>query len=340
MSTAGIPVLGSVTLSGATSIQRKERDYIIEHQIAGKDGGLVERVGSASTRWEIKGLLRETDADSQYQSILALLGTTSNLSIPTFGSGYFLAASGTIVFVESFGGNWIPGVGYPRYDYTLKLVSTGPQPAPSTPNLPVVIQLATDTSELGNRSVAQAALGANVSIGNVLVVVCAWGSLNSSVDDGGVTDNLGNIYTRKQINGSALGSPTFRTSLYTSPITVAGACTVTQAFTTHPTAELTFAIYECRIISATPTATAGSDAIGNLGYNLTLRTPPNVTFSAISAAYISPGVESNPLLTGGTVDIANHLDTVNALACGRNGTTWGITDQTHFLEGCASEASF
>jgi hypothetical protein len=129
---SGIPVLGSVILSGATSIVRKEHDYIQEHQIAGKDGGQIERVGSASTRWEIKGFLRESGADSDYQSLLALLGKNSNFAVPLFSSGYNLAVSGTNAYVESFGANWIPGYGYPRYDYTIKLVSTNPtQPAPT-----------------------------------------------------------------------------------------------------------------------------------------------------------------------------------------------------------------
>ena len=221
------PILGSVNLSGATSIIRKEHDYIQEHQIAGKDGGLVERVGSSSTRWEIKGMLRESGADGDYVSLKALLGTTSNLSIPFFSSGWNLCASGTNVFVESFQGNWMPGYGYPRYDYSLKLVATGKAPVTNNPILFSIVQKVSNSqaAAVGNSIVA--IFGTSLTIGNTIVVVaCGHGGTPA----GGTFTNFtcsdgSNTYTKVKQNtdqGNNLGAV-----IFSAPITVGGTLTVT-----------------------------------------------------------------------------------------------------------------
>lgn len=260
------PVLGSVNLSGATSIIRKEHDYIQEHQIAGKDGGLVERVGSASTRWEIKGALRESGADGDYNSLKALLGSISNLSIPMFNSGYNLCASGTNVFVESFGGNWMPGYGYPRYDYSLKLVSTT-TPAKILP-IPLVVKILQKASgsTTGGNNVSAVFPGA-VTIGNTIIAVAAG---RNGTPAGATfltytcTDNVSNSYSlakQSTDQGNNLGA-----AIFSAPITIGGTPTVTisKATGTVSNPNWIIEIYEVQGLASSTAASTGETQGGSL----------------------------------------------------------------------------
>lgn len=198
---SAIPILGTLTLSGAVSIIRKEHDYIQEHQIAGKDGGLVERVGSANTEFEIKGIIYDSGAEVQYKTLVAMSGTTQNLSIPFFNSGYYFSASGTKVTVQQVGANWVPGYGYPRYDYSLKLVATGA--APILPLVPILVQ-----KVVGNTAgTYQLSLNISAAVGNKLIVVFLI-STSDHVITGGptISDSVGNTWTTDVSENAGLQS--------------------------------------------------------------------------------------------------------------------------------------
>ena len=288
---AGIPVLGSLTLSGAVSIIRKEHDYIQEHQIAGKDGGLVERVGSDKTRYEIKGMFYESGADASYHTLLGMSGTTQTLSIPTFNPAFPFVKANSTCFVEYAAANWMPGYGYPRYDYDIKIVFQAP---PVT-----LVQFNAGTFATTTFGVP---LSGAVASGNEIVIVLAARSVTpgESAASGVFSDSLASIYNFDVDQWIVSGQA--EVIIAHTLLSAGGAFAVSGTVKANWT-QNSFAVYELQgLANSGPNATFQGNPACGAPFQAT-QTAGSITFSAV-AMRNTGGV----LTFTGTNDINDGLD--------------------------------
>jgi hypothetical protein len=141
---AGIPVLGElgsfdaqsfysgdfntgsyVILSGTQAVVVKLRDYVIEHSMPGREGGVMERIGSASDQIDIHGIFYEGQADYNLNQLQSLTRYTIGIQIPSFTNGAGLINSGSTVQFEDIGAVYVPGHGYPYYQWRWTGVISG-----------------------------------------------------------------------------------------------------------------------------------------------------------------------------------------------------------------------
>ena len=107
------PILGGLTLSGATHVVITDNDYVMEHQVPGMDGGIVERIGSDLFRIKIQGFSSSGDADKP--QFLAMLNTSQSLNVPSMAPSTSLFSGS--VYIKEFNIGPLAGRGYPVYSW-------------------------------------------------------------------------------------------------------------------------------------------------------------------------------------------------------------------------------
>lgn len=91
------------------------------------------------------------------------------------------------------------------------------------------VQGVSDTGAAGTTPEVLPAFGTNVAVGDLIVVLCGGDGGVTGLATG-VTDNLGNTYTRVPGFDIANGAGTLNLDCFYAVVTVAGACTITCAF--------------------------------------------------------------------------------------------------------------
>ena len=115
------PILGGLTLSGATHVVITDNDYVMEHQVPGMDGGIVERIGSDLFRIKIQGFSSSGDADKP--QFLAMLNTSQSLNVPSMAPSTSLFSGS--VYIKEFNIGPLAGRGYPVYSWVINTLASG-----------------------------------------------------------------------------------------------------------------------------------------------------------------------------------------------------------------------
>jgi len=116
----------TIYLSGVKVATFTVTDYVIEHEIPAREGGIVERLGSKQFRIKMQGFM--DPGDSTKSAILSQLSTVQQLTIPSVVSGDSVFSG--LVYVDEFHTGPVAGYGYPFYAYVLNMTMTPPPPAP------------------------------------------------------------------------------------------------------------------------------------------------------------------------------------------------------------------
>jgi len=111
----------SLTLSGTRAAVLNAGVYVVEHQIPGMSGGIIEKTGFPATRIQYRGFFF-SGADDEMKKLHDAVGKQVELSIPATNSGRLFFSG--IVFI-SRGPNMTisPGRSYAYYDYNIEFVS-------------------------------------------------------------------------------------------------------------------------------------------------------------------------------------------------------------------------
>ena len=119
-SVAPTPVVSFITsgrtidLSGVRSLILRAGNYIIEHQIPGMSGGILERVGLPANRLEVIGFFF-SGSDDQKNVLINSLGLNATVTaLSTISGNIFVSA---VVFVDRIVQRILPGRGYPYYEW-------------------------------------------------------------------------------------------------------------------------------------------------------------------------------------------------------------------------------
>lgn len=119
-SASATPVISITTsgvtmdLSGARSLILRAGNYLIEHQIPGMSGGILERVGLPANRIEVIGFFF-SGSDDQKNTLINSLGVNATLTaLSTISGNIFVSA---VVFVDRIVQRILPGRGYPYYEW-------------------------------------------------------------------------------------------------------------------------------------------------------------------------------------------------------------------------------
>ena len=110
-----------LTLSGTRAAVLNAGVYVVEHQIPGMSGGIIEKTGFPATRIQYRGFFY-SGADDEKKKLIDAVGKQVKLAIPSTNSGQFFFSG--IVFI-SRGPNMTisPGRSYAYYDYNIEFVS-------------------------------------------------------------------------------------------------------------------------------------------------------------------------------------------------------------------------
>ncbi len=114
----GSVVLGGVVLSGVQTTVFSYADYLPEHQIPGREGGIVERFGSQLGVVKLHGFADSSGAEILLSTLQGYRGTIQSLSIHSTASGYLFFSG--VVNVDSMQSYPGPGYGYPFYYWRLE----------------------------------------------------------------------------------------------------------------------------------------------------------------------------------------------------------------------------
>ena len=123
MSAPGIPLFGTLTLSGTQAIVLKAGTYTIEYDTIGREGGVVEYLGKPQTRIELNGIDYESGADVRMAQLSGYIRQFTNLFVPSFIPGY--AFFNAAVYVEKINASYEAGHGYPYYTWRITTVLSG-----------------------------------------------------------------------------------------------------------------------------------------------------------------------------------------------------------------------
>jgi hypothetical protein len=114
--------LGAITFDPPPqAITTKKDAYVVEHQVPGMEGGVVEYVGSRQQRFQLHGLLVESGADLNMLAMMGMKGTSQLFSVASTQSGQYFASGP--VFVEDVKFDYGAGHGYPYYGFVIDLVA-------------------------------------------------------------------------------------------------------------------------------------------------------------------------------------------------------------------------
>lgn len=117
----------SIILSGAQVVIVNQGDYVVEHSLAGREGGVTERIGAPQARVEIHGFIESsnpsiTNPEELKARFEALVRDPPIVVYSTLSGGFFLR---TAVFVEGVQIFQEEGHGYPFYRYIIRGVVSG-----------------------------------------------------------------------------------------------------------------------------------------------------------------------------------------------------------------------
>ena len=110
-----------MNLAGTRAAVLNAGVYVVEHQIPGMSGGIIEKTGFPATRIQYRGFFY-SGADDEMKKLHDAVGKQVQLAIPSTLSGQFFFSG--IVFI-SRGPNMTisPGRSYAYYDYNIEFVS-------------------------------------------------------------------------------------------------------------------------------------------------------------------------------------------------------------------------
>ena len=111
------PVVGGQFLSGNQVVVLRLSDDVVEHETAGREGGIVEREGSDANRLELHGFLF-SGSDGLKTDLLSMVGQLVQVKIPSRIEGKDFVF-GVLLFEElSF--IYLGGRGYPYYEWVIR----------------------------------------------------------------------------------------------------------------------------------------------------------------------------------------------------------------------------
>ena len=119
-SVAPTPVVSFITsgrtidLSGVRSLILRAGNYIIEHQIPGMSGGILERAGLPANRLEVIGFFF-SGSDDQKNVLINSLGLNATVTaLSTISGNIFVSA---VVFVDRIVDRLLAGIGFPYFEW-------------------------------------------------------------------------------------------------------------------------------------------------------------------------------------------------------------------------------
>ncbi|SRR5712691_1345237 len=123
MSQPGLPTLNSLPLSGTKTIILTSEDYVVSQRIPGKEGGVIERMGSKLDKLEIQGFF-ESGGDTFKDQLLTIATSGATVQIPNMTGGYWLQNFGGY-YIENVEFQHVAGFSYPFYRWRIKGMISG-----------------------------------------------------------------------------------------------------------------------------------------------------------------------------------------------------------------------